>query len=275
MGVIKNFHDRVEVEITDGVADVRMIRVDKRNALDNEMFMGLDEAGQYLKTAEGVRVAVLRGEGKSFCAGLDFSIFSQIAEGDKGAGPTVMGDRVSDQIANRAQRVAWTWQEVSAPVIASVHGHAMGGGFQIAMGADIRIAHPDTQFSVREMHWGLFPDMSGTLTLGAHVRPDVAKELIYSARIFDGNEAHALGIVTKVSADPLTDAQVLADQIASANPSAIRAAKRLVNRMAYGDAAGQLEAERTEIAQVIGKPNQIEAVMANLADRKPIFKDLD
>lgn len=275
MASVENFHDRVEVEVTDGVADVRMIRVDKRNALDNDMFLGLDQAGKFVKGAKGVRAVVLRGEGKSFCAGLDFSIFNQIASGNSAAGPSVMGDRGEQEMANRAQRVAWNWQEVPVPVVASVHGHAMGGGFQIAMGADIRIAHPDTQFSVREMHWGLFPDMSGTLLLGAHVRPDIAKELIFSARIFDGKEAAALGIVTRVSEDPLSDARQLAEQIASANPHAIRAAKRLVNRFALAQAADQLAAERDEISRVIGQPNQIEAVAANMENRKPTFVDPD
>mgnify|MGYP006270433667 CR=1 FL=1 len=271
MATIENFRDRVEIEITDQIADVRMIRVDKRNALDGEMFIGLDEAGQYLKGAKGVRAAVLRGEGKSFCAGLDFSIFGQIAGGD--GGDNVMGNRDANQIANRAQRVAWTWQEVAVPVVAAVHGHAMGGGFQIAMGADIRIVHPDTQLSVREMHWGLFPDMSGTLMLGAHVRPDVAKELIFTARVFDGREALELGIATRLSDDPAADARELASQIASMNPVAIQAGKRLVNRMALAVAADQLAAERDEIVKVIGKPNQVEVVKANLEGRKPIFQD--
>ncbi len=271
MASIENFHDRVEIEITDQIADVRMVRTDKRNALDSAMFKGLDQAGQYLKAAKGVRAAVLRGEGKSFCAGLDFEIFGQIAGGD--GGDNVMGDRAADQIANRAQRVAWTWQEVAVPVVAAVHGHAMGGGFQIAMGADIRIVHPDTQLSVREMHWGLFPDMSGTLMLGAHVRPDVAKELIFSARVFSGSEALALGIATRLSEDPTADARELAAQIAAMNPNAVQAGKRLVNRMAVAMAAEQLAAEREEIVKIIGKPNQIEAVKANLEGRKPIFQD--
>ena len=130
------------------------------------------------------------------------------------------------------------WQELPVPVIAAVHGHALGGGMQIALGADIRIVHPDTQLSVREVHWGLVPDMTGTLVLARLVRPDVAKELTFTARIFSGTEALTLGLATRLSDDPRSDAMALAGEIAGRSPDAVRAAKALFDRAGQRRRAG-------------------------------------
>jgi len=165
------------------------------------------------------------------------------------------------------------WQEIPVPVIAAVHGHALGGGMQIALGADIRIVHPDAQLSVRELHWGLVPDMTGTMMLSGLVRADVAKELVFTARVFDGNEAHALGLATRVSDSPLDDAMKMAREIADRSPDAIRGAKALINRLYNEGAAEQFAEERNVIGSLIGKPNQIEAVMANFEKRPAAFVD--
>lgn len=206
--------DRVSITITDGIADVRMTRADKRNALDNAMFAALAAAGERLKTEPGVRVVVLSGEGSSFCAGLDFATMSALAGGGERAADRPAegnpGEMKDGRITHLGQQVCWVWQEVPVPVIAAVHGHALGGGIQIALGADIRIVHPDTQMSVREIHWGLVPDMTGTMMLSQLVRADVAKELVLTARVFDGREAHQLGLVTKLSDNPYDDAMAMA-----------------------------------------------------------------
>ena len=268
--------DRVIVSITDGVAEVRFNRPDKRNALDREQFAAIADAGESLKTAAGVRAVVLVGEGESFCAGLDFSMFSGMADG-QGTGEA--GDRgnpgtVDDgRITHLGQQVCWVWQELPVPVIAAVHGHALGGGLQIALGADIRIGHPDTQWSVREVHWGLVPDMTGTFMLSRLVRSDVARELTYTARIVDGREAHALGLVTRLSDTPYDDAMALAREIAGRSPGAVRGAKSLFNRMFTDGAAEQFAMERDVIFSQIGTPNQIEAIMANMERRAPSFTD--
>ena len=138
------------------------------------MFAAIAEAGEHLKTEPGVRAVVLSGDGKSFCAGLDFASFQAMAGGAANSqasnepGPGAMAD---GRITHLGQQVCWVWQEVPVPVIAAVHGHALGGGLQIALGADIRIVHPDTKLSVREVHWGLVPDMTGTFVLSKLVRP--------------------------------------------------------------------------------------------------------
>ena len=273
--------DRVTISVVDGIADVKMNRADKRSALDNAMFASLCAAGEYLKTLDGLRVVVLSGDGASFCAGLDFSSFAQMAEaGAKANAADNKADNKADmnagamvdgRITHMAQQVCWVWQEVPVPVIAAVHGHALGGGIQIALGADIRIVHPDTQLSVREVHWGLIPDMTGTLMLSRLVRPDIAKNLVFTARVFSGHEAHEMGLVTQLSQDVYADAMTMAREIAGRSPEAVRGAKKLINLLANSGAAEQFAAERAIIGQLIGTANQAEAVMSHFEKRPPNF----
>ena len=263
--------ERVVMTVVDGVADIRMNRPDKRNALDNEMFTSLAAAGDYVKTLSDVRVVVLSGEGASFCAGLDFGSFQAMAGGSSNSGSVNAGSMANGRITHLAQQVCWVWQEVPVPVIAAVHGHALGGGMQIALGADIRIVHPDTQLSVREVHWGLIPDMTGTLMLSRLVRPDVAKELVFTAKVISGKEGHDIGLASHLSSDPHADAMTLAREIASKSPDAVRGAKQLMNRLLNDGAAGQFAAERETIHQLIGTPNQAEAVMSHFEKRPASF----
>lgn len=266
--------ERVTISVVDRIADVRMVRADKRNALDNDMFNALASVGEQLKTMNDVRAVVLSGEGASFCAGLDFGSFQAMAssKATTDSSPRLnAGDMTEGRITHLAQQVCWVWQEIPVPVIAAIHGHALGGGLQIALGTDIRIVHPDTQLSIREVHWGLIPDMTGTLMLSRLVRPDIAKGLVFSARIFSGSEALEIGVATRLSSDPLGDALVLAAEIAQRSPEAIRGAKQLLNRLANAGAAEQFAAERQAIGKLIGSPNQIEAVMAHFEKRPASF----
>jgi enoyl-CoA hydratase/carnithine racemase len=267
--------DRVLISIADGVADVTFNRADKRNALDADMFLAIAEAGERLKTEAGVRAVVIHGDGPSFCAGLDFSTFESMAGGERPESERRgnPGAIEEGRITHLGQQVAWVWQEVPVPVIAAVHGHALGGGIQIALGADIRIVHPDTKMSVREVHWGLVPDMTGTHVLSKLVRPDVAKELTFTARIFDGREAAELGLVTRLSETPYDDAMAMAREIAARSPGAIRGAKELFNRVFAHGAAEQFAEERRVIGAQIGTANQVEAVMAGFEKRDPVFQD--
>ena len=268
--------DRVVISIADGVADVRLNRPDKRNALDREQFASIAEAGERLKSEPGVRVVVLSGEGESFCAGLDVSIFGEMA-GGRGTGADRdrgnPGAMSNGAITHLAQQICWVWQELPMPVIAALHGHALGGGLQLALGADIRIAHPDTKLSVRELHWGITPDMTGTFMLTRLVRNDIARELTYTARIFDAREGYELGLVTRLSEQPYDDAIALAREIAARNPNGVRGAKRLFNRMLADGAAEHFADERRVIWSLIGSPNQVEAVTANIEGRPPVFSD--
>ena len=209
-----------------------------------------------------MRVVVLSGEGASFCAGLDFSSFQSMAGGERPAPSAADGNPSTPTpggITHLGQQVAWVWQELPVPVIAAVHGHALGGGIQIALGADIRIVHPDTQLSVREVHWGLVPDMTGTLFLSRLVGVDVAKELTFTARIFSGTRGRrARAGDPRVARRPREDAMALAAEIAGRSPEAVRGAKALFNRLANAGAAEQFAEERRVIGSLIGTPNQIE-----------------
>ena len=256
-----------------GVAEVCLSRGDKMNALDTAMFDGLLLAGEYLGGLPDLRVVVLHGEGRAFCAGLDMGSFSRMAQGES------VGDGLADLLprthgeacTNRAQQVAWQWHTLAVPVVAAVHGVAFGGGLQLALGADIRYVTFDVRLSVWEMQWGLVPDMAGMALLRGLLRDDVARELIYSARVVGGEEACRLGLATAMCTDPLAQAREFALSVAQRSPDAVRAAKRLLNQAGDEGAAALLLAESVEQQALIGSPNQREAVSAGLAKRAPVF----
>ncbi|MBE1547138.1 enoyl-CoA hydratase/carnithine racemase [Mycobacterium sp. OAS707] len=262
--------DRVRVQMApNGVATVTMVRSDKHNALDRPMFEGLVNAAEQVAGDASVRAVVLHGEGKSFCSGLDVASFMS---GEGGTG--VLLAREEGRLANLAQRVAYDWSLVPAPVIAAIHGNCFGGGLQIALGADIRIAAPDSKLSIMEVKWGLVPDMGITQTLPRLLPIDVAKELTFSGRIVSGSEALELGLVTRTAEDPLAAALSLAEEISQKSPDAVRAAKRLYDETwTSSDAAASLVLESELQTGLIGKPNQIAAVMAGMSGERPVFVD--
>jgi enoyl-CoA hydratase/carnithine racemase len=268
--------ERIVTKITDGVADVRLSRADKMNALDDAMFNALLETGEKLKADKSVRAVVVSGEGRAFCAGLDMSNFGRMASGNRdaeksdvtsGLAPRTHGD------ANRAQYAALVWRDIPVPVIAAVHGVAFGGGFQIALGADMRFVAPGTRFSVMEIKWGLVPDMAGMFLMRGLAREDIIRDLTYTGRIFETDEALAYGFATRICNDPYADALATAREIADKSPTAIRAAKRILNDAPDGTAASILLAESVEQDKLIGGEHQKEAIMANLEKRRPTFKD--
>lgn len=259
---------RVIIRQADGVADVRLNRPDKMNALDPAMFAGISAALAQLAGSSGLRCVVLSGEGRAFCAGLDMA---SMASGGASAGLDLT--ERTHGLANIFQHVAWGWRELAVPVIAAVHGIAFGGGLQIMSGADIRIARADTRLAVMEMKWGLVPDMAGLPLWRGVVRDDVLRELAYTAREFSGEEGQRFGFVTRLAEDPLAEALALAREIAGRNPDAVRGMKRLANALYEEPASGLLAAESVEQKAVIRTPNQVEAVMANMQKRAPSFVD--
>ena len=270
--------DRVRVTIDGGVADVRLDRPDKLNALDPAMFAAIVEAGEALKDDTSVRAVVLSGEGRGFCAGLDFSSFQAMAsaeEGDgaKGDGGTGSIGRTDGRLTHLGQQAAWVWTELPVPVIAAVHGPCLGGGLQIALGADLRLVAPDASLSVLEVRWGLTPDMTATVTLPRLVGIDVAKELTWTGRTVRGEEAVRLGLATRLADDPRAAALELAAELAGKSPHAVRAAKALFDATATRSLAEQLAEERRAIGSLIGSPNQVEAVTAFFEKRPPAFGD--
>ena len=261
---------RCEVDET-GVAHVRLDRPSKRNGLDLPMFRAISRTARELRERKDVRAVVLSGEGPAFCAGLD--VKAQMANPQAMLGELLAPPE--EGVANLAQHVAWGWRELPVPVLAALHGPVFGGGLQIALGADLRYAAPNAQLSVMEIAWGLIPDMGATQTLVGLVRPDVAKELTFTGRIVDADEAASLGLVTRVVEDPVAEAFRVARAIASQSPSAVRRGKALLDAAPRLDPAASFTLEAKLQRELLGSQNQIEAMMARMQKRAPRFSDPD
>lgn len=266
--------DRVLIERHGHIAHVVLNRPDKRNAIDQAMFAAIREAARTLADDRSVWAVVLSGAGNTFSAGLDMSNFAAMGRGEvKGDAATRAAGTTSPGGAAAFQQVAWLWHEMPAPVIAAVEGHALGGGFHIALGADLRVIAPDAQIGFVEITWGLVPDMSGTQGLRHLVPLDVAKRLILTGEVISGREAVELGLGTMLADEPVKAAFELAERITSRSPDAVRVAKRVLNASGVVTPAEGLANEVAASASLIGMPNQMEAVMARLEKRPPNFDD--
>jgi enoyl-CoA hydratase/carnithine racemase len=264
--------DRVTIEIADGVAEVTLNRPDKLNALDPAMFEAIIAAGERLSRNKGLRAVVLVGAGKGFCAGLDKASFAAMAGGSAGQQFADIVAR-THEIANAWQQATYVWRALPVPVIAAIHGVAFGGGFQIALGADIRYVAPDARLAIMEIKWGLVPDMGGIALMRELARSDVIRELAMTGRVFSGEEALTYGFATSLHADPLAAARLTASEIAPRSPHAVRAVKRLLNASADADTSAILLVESKEQATLLASPNQIEAVRAGMEGRPGRFVD--
>jgi enoyl-CoA hydratase/carnithine racemase len=259
----------VQVTIEGHIAQVTLNRPDKANAVNLAMFDALGAAGRELAKNRAVRAVVLAGAGDNFCAGIDVSLFTNkdLAIDAQALSP------LPGSIANRFQAAAYAWRQLPVPVVCAIRGVAFGAGFQIAMGADLRYARPDSSLSIMEVKWGLIPDMAITTTLRDVLPVDRVKELAWSGRVVGGEEACQMGLVTVLHDDPLAAAIETARAICAKSPDAIRSMKRLFNsawRLSDSEALA-LEAELQ--LGVLGKKNQLEAVMANMQKRLPEFDD--
>lgn len=261
---------RVTLNITNHIADLKLNRPEKMNALDQDMFKAIVEAGESIKHDQTVRCVVLSGVGKCFCAGMDTVNFDPENKGEIFDVP--LANRTHG-ISNIFQQVAWIWRELPVPVIAAVHGVAIGGGLNIMSGADIKFITPDTKLSIMELKWGLIPDMAGSQLWRHNVREDIIRELMYTHRIFSGQDAVQYGFATHISENPYEDAMKLASEIASKNPAAIIKAKKIVNEAPYLNAADGLMMESIEQSEIIRSKNQIEAVMAAMQKRDANFEN--
>lgn len=259
----------VTITVADHVADVRLNRPEKMNALSMAMFEAISAAAQQVMRDRSVRAVVLSGEGRAFCAGLDLANFT----GPQAFGGNPFGPGRGGFWPNFYQQPGYLWKDVPVPVIAALHGAVFGGGLQIALGADIRIAHPDVQMSLMEIKWGLIPDMSGTQTLRDLVRIDIAKELAFTGRVVGGAEAEKIGLVTRLDEHPHAAAMTLAREIATKNPQAIMLDKLILESTWHGDDARGLELEEKLQASVIMSANQVEAVMAGMQKRPALFSE--
>jgi enoyl-CoA hydratase/carnithine racemase len=269
-------NERVSISVSEGIADVRLVRVDKMNALDIPMFEALVAATERLAREKGLRAVVLSADGPAFCAGLDMGRFAAMKES---GGNGIAGGKERDLaarthgIANFPQAAVWGWRQLPVPVIAAVHGVAFGGGFQLALGADMRFLSVDARMSVMEIKWGLVPDMAGTPILRGLVRDDILRELTFTGRIFSAQEALSYGVATRICENPRAAAFEVAREITGKSPDAVRAAKRLLNNLSV-DPGPALLAESIEQMKLMGSPNQLEAVRANIEKRAPRFADI-
>ena len=261
----------IKVEISKGVAHVSLNRSEKRNALSIELMQALIDAGEQLKLDKSVRAVVLSGEGKCFCAGIDTTNFTAPKSSSKKLTPSFASK--DEDFPNFYQKVCYVWKQIPVPTIAALHGVVFGAGFQLALGADIRIASPDTTMSIMEIKWGLIPDMSATQTLKDLVRIDVAKELMFTGRVVDVREALDLGLVTKISDAPLEEALSMAGLIATKSPDAITFGKKLFNETWHADEVTGFKMEQELQRELLMSKSQIEAITANVEGRQPNFDD--
>ena len=258
----------VEIDWQGHVAHVVLSRPERINAINADLIDAIIDAGRQVEARRECRAVVISGAGRGFCSGIDLDSLRAASAG-KGRAIDINTDVANG--ANAAQHAVMLWRALPVPVIAGVHGPALGGGFQIALGADMRIVHPDAKLSVMEVKWGLVPDMGGMALLPGMLAHDVAAELVFTGRVFDGNEALRLGLATRVSDTPVETALELAGEIAARSPDAVRAAKRLMQMR--GTQAEILRAESTEQRALFGRPTQREAVAAGMEKRAAVFSD--
>lgn len=247
----------IELSVEDGIAHVQLTRPEKRNALSFQMIDALTGLGEALGKDRSLRGVLLSGAGESFCAGIDLHDLRDPKQAVRGAW------ELTRPGANRFQQVFLVWRALPVPVVAAIQGHCLGAGMQLALGADFRIAKPDAQLSIMEAKWGLVPDMGISVTLRGLVGLDVAKELMMTARIVQGSDAKALGLISHVSDDPLAHARALLAEIAVRSPDAVAAAKRLCNAMLVEDGGTTLALEkRLQRRLMLGKNFKIAAKRA-------------
>jgi enoyl-CoA hydratase/carnithine racemase len=236
---MKTLSDRIALTVDDQVARVCLNRPDKRNALDMEMFEAIAQAQESLHREDRLRAVVLSGAGVDFCSGLDI----KSAMHDRRGMIRLLWKWLPWQ-ANLAQRAGLGWRRLPVPVIAAIQGRCWGGGLQIALGADFRIAAPNASLSIMESKWGLIPDMGGTLALRELVGRDQAMKLAMTAEEISGERALELGLVTALNDDPLAAAHAFAAELAERPAAAVVAVKRLY-RKSWGGSRGAALARET------------------------------
>lgn len=287
--------DRVQViDLGDGIKHVKLNRPEKLNALDIQQFHAIAKVAKDMRKDRSVRVVILSGRGKGFCSGLD--VKSIIKPSSRYVTPTskrndllrrpsgygIQGDEEPSfhdfdpvEFGNLAQDVGYLWRQVQAPVISAIHGVCFGGGLQIALGCDFRYSTPDCKLSVMESKWGLIPDMSASITLRELVRMDVAKELAFTGRIIDGNEALQLGLVTRVCEDPLEEAINTAKLISSRSPDSVAAAKILFQKTWVAPENECLKMETKLQMKLLPSYNQIASTLTNFGVNVPFIDRKD
>ncbi|WP_280299295.1 crotonase/enoyl-CoA hydratase family protein [Nocardia neocaledoniensis] len=231
--------DNITVRFESDRAYVALNRPGKHNGLSLEMLRDLVAAAREVAAHKGARVVILSGNGPSFSSGLDIAAATR--------DPLAIVREFLPRPwrgTNTFQEACWAWRRLDVPVIAAVHGRCYGGGLQLALAADFRIAAPTAEFSVMEGAHGLIPDMSGAATLSQLVGIDQALLLTMTADPVDAAYAEKIGLVTAVADDPLAAAEALADRLTARDPRAVAAAKRLFDSSWHRRSRATFAAER-------------------------------
>lgn len=262
-------HGTVTLTIKNRLAHVQLQRPEKLNSLTKETFEDLVEIGQRLRSNESVACVVITGAGQAFCAGLDLKEFKTIQGGEESSA-VVLGERLGAARALGQQSVH-IWSLLEVPVIAGVHGVAMGGGLQLAIGADVTVVAPDTKMSMMEINWGIIPDLSGTQVLPRRVGASRAKLLTFTGEVFSGRHAGEIGVADEVHDDPVGRALELGRHIANKSRPALVWAKKLIDMAGNVELSEGFDSEQRALAELVGAPEQLDAVnkqLAYLAERK-------
>lgn len=255
--------DRVNLSIDEsGIAFVTLNRPDKLNALDMAMFKALDKTITKISENKKVRVVILSANGDDFCSGLDIkSVLKSSSSAIK-----LLFKWLPFQ-ANLAQRISYRWRKLNVPVIAAIHGRCWGGGMQLALGADFRIAKADSSISIMEAKWGLIPDMGGNAPLTQLIPIDLAKKLVMTAEVFSGQQGKEYGLITDVSDDPVIEAKHLASKLLQTSPDVIAASKDMFNQHWHHGERRFLAGETwRQIKIILGKNQKIAVKRASGKD---------
>lgn len=255
---MRNRPERLRIDIEEKTALVTLARADKHNGVDLPMLEAVKIAQRRLRGMRELRGVILRGEGPSFCSGLDFKSVL-------GSPLTALGAYLQlwRPFRNDFQNWSLGWRKLAVPVVAVLHGSCFGAGLQLGLGADIRIATPDARLSLMEAKWGLVPDMGGIGLIRELLPIDVAKELTMSGRVISGQEALALGLVTHVSTEPLEYAKGLLSEFATRSPDSVAAGKFLLQEAWLAPVEEALGAERRWQRRLMGHRNQRIAMGGN------------
>jgi len=298
----------------DGIRHVELNRPEKMNSLDMDMFHSIAAAAKQMRNDKHVRVVIISGKGRAFCTGLDvksiirpstehgrlpMTKINRLLERPSGYGSDADADDHDDDgdgdgedaesnsgksvevdpiaMGNLCQDICYLWRDVPVPVIAVLNGMCFGGGFQLALGADMRYSTPDCKLSIMESKWGMIPDMGASVTLRELVRIDIAKELTYTGKIISGSEAEELGLVTRCCDDPMEEAWSVARSIASKSPDCVAAAKIMYQSTWTASEKECLEMETKLQKQMLPSYNQTSASLKNFGVDLPYMdrKDLD
>lgn len=249
----------VRFDKNNGIATVTLNRPDKRNAMSFALLRELVKIANQIKKDKSIRCVILTGEAQVFSAGIDLADLNNPKNRAFAAWELI---RPGQSLFQKAFLI---WQELPVPVIAAIEGYCFGAGMQLALAADIRIAHPTTQMSIMESRWGLVPDMGLSRSLKGLIGLDLAKELTLTARIFDATYANHIGLMTHVDEQPFVKAQALAEEMLQRSPDALMASKFVLDAMEHRPNKSLRMEKIWQLKLLLGKNSQL----ARKKDKNP------